>query len=411
MPLFLLSLFLIKIPPFYLLFPIHSSILTSHTLARGIIFLLFFLLIAKEALDRKNLLNSKAKFLVILFLIYLFFQSISIVSTVNLASFLQRYKDVVFPGMFLFVALFLLKEKEKIIWVFLGSAVVNFFYEMFMFISPQSFKNWAPQFIYSAHLELVLINLERARIFIETYDEVAIPFLFIFFFKYKKPWQRLVLLLIFLMIALPSLLSNFRSRVLVLVLAFIASILFLTGKRILSKLSFLGLFVVFAIVAIWWSDAYFGFSVADRFALQDPNEDVQTLQFRARNVGTSFDMALSSPLTGIGLGNYYDNLSTQKKVSISLFSWAQREAQIAATNPHDIFLQTVSETGFVSLLFLVFLLFYFLVKDTRILFGGKNDFNKAAIISFWALFSYAVFNPTTTLTYNALFWLLRALVL
>lgn len=411
LPLFLVSFFLIKIPPFYLFPPVTSSLFTSHSLARGLILFLFLALVLKVTLEKKEFVKRKQRVLILVFLTYLILQSLSVFGAQNMTAFLQRYKDIVFPGIFLFCLLYLLKYKEKIVWIFLSSAVVNFFYEMFMLIFPQAFKSWAPEFIYSAHLQLVFINLERARIFIETYDEITIPFLFIFFFKYKKNWQRALLLVIFLMIALPSFLSNFRSRVLILLISFAASLIFLTARKIFSKLSFLGLLAIFAMFSVWLSNVYFGFSIADRFTFKDPKEDVQTIETRVQNIGVSFDMAKSSPMFGVGLGNYYDNLSSEKKTNISLFSWVQKEAQIASANPHDIFLQTVSETGFVSLIFLVCFLVYFFVEDTKIMFGKKEQFTKASIIAFWSLFSYAVFNPTTTLTYNSLFWVLRVIIL
>lgn len=409
-PLVLASVLLIKIPPFYLIFPLKSSLLTSHTLARGFI-LLAFGVGAWWEYKGKVSLGKEAKTLLYLFLGYLAFQSFSVVSASNLTGFLQRYKDVVFPGILLFASLAAQIKRESVVRVFLAAGVVNFVYQMVMFFLPHFFRTWAGEFVYSGHLELVFINLERARIFIETYDEMAIPFIFFLFAREKDKKKRLLLVLLFLAIALPSFLSNFRSRVLILGLAFAASFLFLTGRKMAVKLGLLGAFVVFGAVAVVLSNALFGFSIVDRFALKDTQEDIQTLEGRVENIGISVDMGLARPLTGVGLGNYFDNLPSGKKVSISLFNWVRREAEIASTNPHDIFLQTLSETGIVSLIFMVGLLLYFSYLDIKILLKTKDKLRLAYIIAFWALFSYSIFNPTTTLGYNSLFWLLRGLII
>jgi O-antigen ligase len=120
-------------------------------------------------------------------------------------------------------------------------------------------------------------------------------------------------------------------------------------------------------------------------------------------------MAQSQPLLGVGLGNYYDNLPPEKKSFLSLSNWQNKESSIASTNPHDIFAQILSELGFVSLLFYLIMISYFAISDIKILLKQDN-FAKAVVISFWSLFLYSLFNPTTTLTYNSLFWVLRALI-
>jgi len=123
----------------------------------------------------------------------------------------------------------------------------------------------------------------------------------------------------------------------------------------------------------------------------------------------SEEMAQSQPLFGVGLGNYYDNLPPEKKNFLSLSNWQNKEAQIASTNPHNIFAQILSELGFLSLLFYLIMISYFAISDIKILLT-QNNFTKAIIISFWSLFIFSLFNPTTTLTYNSLFWILRALI-
>ena len=408
--LFLVSFFLIKIPPFYLFFPIKSALLTTHSLSRAIILSLFALVFAR-VLSRKRLnIASANKQLLTFFIIYFFFQSISIIGSTNISAFLQRYKDIVFPGLFLFVILFTQNNRNKIIYTLLAASFFNFFYQMLMFFSPSFFKRLGENFIYFGHLELVNINLERARLFIETYDEIAIPFLFVIMAKQKDKRVKFLIFLLFLLIAIPSLLSNFRSRILMLAFAFLASLILLMGRQLATSLSILFAFTVVGYLTVMLLNIFFGFSFIDRFTLQHEQEDVRTVELRLKNLGTSAEMGLASPFFGVGLGNYYDNLPAQKSITLSLFDWRRKEAQIASTNPHNILAQTFSETGVISFLFYIFLTFLFVSKDFKVLKHGQDDYKKAFIISFWTLYLYSIFNPTTTLTYNSLFWVLRAMI-
>jgi O-antigen ligase len=333
-----------------------------------------------------------------------------VIPAISLISFLQRYKDVVFPGLFLFAALISRENKKGIIYVLLASLVFNFFYQIFIFASPSQFVNWAKEFVYSGHFELVNINLNRARLFIETYDEIALPFVFLFFVREKKRKRKIFFLALFVMVALPSLLSNFRSRVLMLALSFLASLLFLTRQKLITSLLLVISIVLLGFFSVFLLNRTFGFSFVDRFALEDKAEDVSTVELRGSNIKRAVEMASSYPLFGVGLGNYYDYLPPAKKTTASIIDWVNRESRIASTNPHNIFAQILSETGLISLIFYTGMLGYFGYTDIKIL-QGKNYIKRAFVLSFWTLFSYSIFNPTTTLTYNSVFCVLRAMLI
>ena len=403
--LFLICLFLIKVPPFYIFPPIKNGFLTTHTFARLIIVILFL----KQIFINKKSFFYKRKPVIIFFLIYFGFVSLSIISTVNIKDYLLRYKDIVFPGLFMFLTLLFKNKKNAIIKIFFYAAIVNFCYQMLIFINPGAFTSFASFFVYSNHLELVLINIGRARIFIETYDEIVIPFVFFYLIKSKNDREKVFLYLILIFISLPSFLSNFRSRILMLFFFFIASFFFLTKKKFSQKFLIFILLIFIGYFSYVILNYNFNFSFVDRFALVDKKEDVNTIRYRWNNIIMSEEMAQSQPLFGVGLGNYYDNLPPEKKNFLSLSNWQNKEAQIASTNPHNIFAQILSELGFLSLLFYLIMISYFAISDIKILLT-QNNFTKAIIISFWSLFIFSLFNPTTTLTYNSLFWILRALI-
>lgn len=404
----LLAIFLVKIPPFYFL-GITSTLLTSHTLARYLIFALFLVSAWQVFFGKGEAISQNGRNLTFVFLAYFFFQSFSVVGAESVEAFARVYKDIVFPGFFLFVVLFQTGIANGLAKIFVAAGIVNFFYQMAILLVPGAFRLFGERFIYSEHFQLVDINIQRGRLFVETYDEIAIPVILLLLFKEKRSKVRLGYLLVLVMIVVPSLLSNFRTRFLMLFFALTASFLIVVGGRLKAKLSLIGSLFVLAFIAHSVSFYFFGFSFLNRLALEDPGEDVQTIQSRFANLKASLDMGLARPLSGVGLNNYYYHLSEGRKglFSISLNLARQREAEFASVNPHNIFAQIISETGILSFCFYLFMLGFFAKADIGI-FKGKDGLKKSLAISFWTLFLYSIFNPTATLAYNSLFWILRA---
>ena len=407
LPIFAVSLLLVAIPPFYVFPPIRNALLTTHSLARIIIFILFLVVVLKQVFEKKLLFGKKGKLLLTLFLIYFVFQSLSVFPATDIVSFFERYKDVLFPGLFLFVTLALPKSREKIILVLLISVVINFLYQMVMFWLPNLYQSVGSWLMYERYFELTMINIERARLFIGTYDEMVIPFLFVLAIKLKKPYQKILMLLLFLFAATPSLLSNFRSRILMLAFAFLASYIFLTSKKVLMKLNFIVTFVVIIYFTASLLNTIFGFSFVDRLTFQNEREDFATVEVRLKNLEKIAEVGLAYPVFGLGLGNPPKGRFRY----VSIFAWVNREAEIASRYPHNIFAQILAETGIFSLLFYVGMLGYFVKTDIKAMLKSQKDiYKKAFIISFWTIFLYSLFNPTITLGYNTLFWILRAMI-
>lgn len=401
---FLISLGLILLPPFYLIPSFSSSLLTSHTLSRLLVTILFV-----NTLFYKELrLRNNQVFLIGVYLIYLLFQSISLFGAVNVVSFFQRYKNVVMPGLFLFTLFRVDVNKEEWLKLIFLVLLINSLYQLLLFFTPETVKKFGSFFLYDKHFDLVSINIERGRLFIETFGEVFIPFLFssIFFLKekHKKIWSGLGIIFL----ASTSILSNFRSRLMMLMVSFFGSIIFIKGKKKIKIGILASMFVVFMIFT-GLSDKFLGFSIIDRLMFTDRYEDVETVDFRFENAGISLEMGKLFPWCGVGLGNYFDNLPSQKLTNLSYFEWKNSEAKIASTNPHSIVSQLVSETGFVSLSFFVSITLLFAIKD---LFSMRSlSLEKRAwVIGFWSLFSFSLFNPTTTMTYNTLFWVFRGVI-
>lgn len=398
-----LSIFLIMLPPISLFLPF----LNIHSIAKLIWLFLFASIVWQRYRGQKSKEVKIDKTLMALFLIFFLSQSISIIPAFNISAFLGRYEDFLFSCVFFIVSIFFIDSRQvvkKIILILLTATFINIIFEFLIFFYPSFFLNFGSLFLHQQYLELIAINLGRKRIYLEAYSEAVIPIVAYFLIREKK--QKVSLPLVFL-VSLFSFLSNFRTRFLMLVFALTTSFLTLVGKqkRYLFLLITIPLFLGVLYLPLMQTT---GFTVVERLFLEDKREDVLTVTGRLERWKKATEIGLSSPLFGVGLGNYYDYLDLSAKKRFSIFKEVAREFELASSHPHNIFFATFSETGFFGLLSLMALIFYFIRKDIKIL-AGKNYLSKSFALGFWTLFIYAVFNPGVTTVYQSLFWLFRVL--
>ncbi|HRN70503.1 MAG TPA: O-antigen ligase family protein [Candidatus Woesebacteria bacterium] len=404
---FLISIFTFRIPNFYILPVLPSSFLTIQAIARTLmtfIFLynIFSAFITNTSLFKKT--NHQYIFLLILFLFVI--QSVSIVSTQNVSAFLSRYKDIIL-GILSCFNFYFYREQYKIITAVLILALpINFLYQLLMILNNNLFVTLFQPLIYSKHFEVVLINLARSRTYIETYDEIIIPLLFVYFhdkFNYLSISNLLIAFLAFI--------SNWRIRVAMFIVAFISSFLFLFKQKFsLLKIFFIFISLVvisYAVDSLLLSRS--GFSFYDRILLTEES-DVQTITSRFDQIQIGFDLAKNNIL-GVGLGNYYDHLPQSHKINMNINSLAERQGEIANEYIHNYFGLLAAESGFISLFVFIILLFIFITSDLNIMFKSKNQYKKAFVISFWTLFLFAMLNPLVPGSSQVLFWGIRGLLI
>jgi len=400
--LFLLSIFFFKIPNFYILPFFKNSFLTSQAISRIILVVLFL----KIYFFNPKILN-RLKQKVIFWLIFFFFiiQSISIIPVINITNFWIRYKDLIIGFISFFVFYFYKKEYRKIINVFLFSVFINAIYQILLIYSD-NIRELLSTIIYQKHFDLVLAKLEnQGRLYIDSYDEILIPFLFL---ENNLSW--LIKLFLLILIFFFSYMSNIRSRILMLFVSFFLSLYFI------KKISFGKIFItVFIFLTLGFLTSRFSFyflkeSFIDRIFFAEESKDIKPINFRKNQIFKSLEVGRIS-FFGAGLGNYYDNLTNQEKFNNSLLSRFNTLNLGAQEYVHNIFGLIISESGYISLFIFLLILFYFIKNDFKILLERKDDYRKVIVISFWSLFSYGLFNPIVPASYQFLFWGLRGFLL
>jgi len=204
--------------------------------------------------------------------------------------------------------------------------------------------------------------------------------------------------LYFGMVSFFAYVSNWRTKLLLLFFSFFTSSLIFVKKLMVFVAFLLTLFSIL-ILSDKISLNTIGTNTLDRVINFDVfrSESKDAVLSRFSYWGEAYTIALSSPLIGIGLGNYYDHSSIMKSSSIFI------------DNPHNYFMSVLVDTGFIGLLFFCLLIGYFVINDIQVLRNPSSEIFPF-IIAFWALFIFSLLNPQDFFYYYFLFWLFRGVI-
>lgn len=421
---FFFFLFLIKLAPFYYV-PIESKFFTSHTLAKsGIVGLLGILLI----FDFKKILGTINKNRVLFSLLALFFlgQSLPVLDAEDVFLFWRGYHNII-ASLIIFLITFYLLAKDK-----------RNFQRLNKFILISGFVLVGIELIFVAFADRLipilnvvlqqevfdayLTNIERGRYSMDMNVELFLPFFLYALLRFKNE-RRLRKASIFFTIVLIGItfFSNFRTRVVNLLFALFASLFiffkkqrnFLNPKNIKSFLPLGTLFVLPIIVAIFLSSAIYSFNILDRFALKDESEDVGTLTFRINAAKKSIELFKSSPLFGVGLGNYSNSSGERTQFEFHLLNQRNRLTyqELGSYSPHNVLFSILAEAGAFGITTFLALLAYFFFRDISYI-NKEHDisFPMVYIVSFWTMFVFMLFNPSHSIFVVGWFWMLRGAI-
>lgn len=402
-----IAIFLIRLPPVYLL-PIKSALFNSHSIARYLLMILLAFSLVLIYLNKIRLILDNKLSLYIFF--YFLSLSLSIIPAVNPQAFFSIYKHHLVGIVIFLLSVIILDSKDKIIKlikVLVLTVVINAVYEFFIYFQPAAILSTLKNFIYGQYWDVLFMNYQRERYFIDIYDSALIPFLLYFFYTSRDRIYKITSLLIIFAVSFFALISNFRSQFIMVLFSLVLGL-----HIFFRKLSSYGLQIVILLFILYTgyviSATYFGSNSLDR--LITPGEDeYATITKRTYLWKQSIDMVSLSPFFGIGLGNFYDYLPTSKKLNLSVFRWVNDLQMISETHPHNIFFSALAETGYIGLLSLILLIIYFIKTDYKYM-KFHNPIISSTIIGFWSLFIFALLNPPVTLPYISLFWIFRAII-
>lgn len=400
--LFLFAIIVIRLPNIYFLPFVTSGLFTTQAIARAIFIVLF---IAGFFFYRQKSAISKNSIMVIILLLgFLITSSLSILWAQNLEAFFIRYKDLVIGILSFFVFKTFASEKKKIVIALLIPIPINILYQSLLIYGKNVFFI-LENLVYQKHFDLVSYNLHRGRIYMDVYDEAFLP-LIVLILQTKKKLNIFLAVVSLFFISAFAFLSNFRTRILMLMIGLISSFVILQ-KVTIKKIGYFFVFIIFVgFIVSFLSSFKWGYSFYDRFLFSNIRTDIQTVFSRYEQIGNALDMGFVSPF-GVGLGNYYDILITQRGAYYAYITSDSKST--AYQNIHNNFAIIIAESGYITFIFYFLLMAKFAAMDYKTL-GGKDMYKKSFVISFWMLFFFGLFNPPIPGSYQILFWGIRGLL-
>lgn len=397
---FLISIALFRLPYIYLFPGVTNPFLTSQALARILLITSLFLglLLARKSIK----FSEDGQQINLVLLAFFATSSLSVLYAQNLDAFITRYKDFVI-GMLAFYTFYLFKrEEKKIVLSFIVTMPIMIIYQ-FLLLYGGGIASFITPFIYQRHLDILSYNLDRGRIYIDTYDEAFIPMVFVVF-KFKSKVQIIVALLLVSSLSFLAFISSFRTRIGMLAIGLLGSFA-VFNRKLSQRIIFLFFaLAILGIIASLISGYTTGSRFYERFLLSD-QQDIATITSRFDQINIALYMGFVSPF-GVGLGNYYDNLPSNKIKSLTALAAAEISAREYI---HNNFATVIAESGYIAFFLYLLLLIKFMQMDRRIM--KENDYYKRSfVVAFWSLFFYGFFNPPIPISYQVLFWGMRGLL-
>ena len=405
---YLLSIFFLRVP----IISIQGiPLFSTHVIAVSFIFFFFLTSLFETFKEKKALITLNIEMIAILF--FFLTQALSAIYAVSMSSFLNRFTKLSIALILFIITKRFLQKYDMYSFVLntlLISSAVAIAFQIFLYLAPEQYLSIMNLFQQVNLTSVTEANIAYQKLFDDTYIESVLP---IAFYQMQTGQTFVIRGLSTAMLYITfvvSFISNFRYRLVSAFFAITASFVTLTQQRLKIFLpivmisTFLSLLILLDVVFLQTS----AFTIIDRFMLRSSLTDTSSIVWRIEMAHESMEMATTFP-TGVGLGNFQDYLPS-KNTNYTLFSSREVIAEGALTaGPHNIFFQTLGETGFPGMIALITMLFVFLYKDIRILKAQQSD-KKAIIVSFWTLVVMLQFFPGTNLTYYTLFFLLRALI-
>ncbi|MBI4137128.1 O-antigen ligase family protein, partial [Candidatus Roizmanbacteria bacterium] len=152
-----------------------------------------------------------------------------------------------------------------------------------------------------------------------------------------------------------------------------------------------------------------GRTIIDRLGLQN-EENISTITNRVKLAENAIEISSAYPLFGTGTGTYQFYNTVNKAYIPTTYLSSKTLMELSSNDPHNIFLKTLAESGIVGLVSFSLLLGYFLQSDFKSL-GKKDLLLGSYIFVFWSHFTYALFNPSSSLVYQSFFWFIRGIIM
>lgn len=269
-------------------------------------------------------------------------------------------------------------------------------------IFPTLFNSIASEYFFGKEAYGLTIEFGRGRLF----PWGGSIFLSPFFYAYALPRfftgllkDKIYFFAGFSLLTISLLASNFRWTFLVYSIVTTFLIKFFINKKYLTR-KIVYMFLVFFLVVSWIglasAEYVFGYDLLDRILLREHHRDVEETLGRFTLYDQGINVFLSSPILGVGPGNYYDlvNAFVHTKYFSIFDQYAPFLVPIASHNELLTVLAETGVVGFIILVVFVYIIFHRLVD----LYHNRENLEKID-----QLFLIAMMGSFVTLVLYTLF--------
>lgn len=404
----ILFIVLIRLPNLQLSFILSS--ISSHALMR----IFSIILVVGLLIFQRNSLQFK-KWVKIVIFAYFCALSLTVVTAQNVSSFINTYKDVI-GGFGLFLCFYAFSSKRNIKHIaltFTGISVLILMFEVLLYLIPTITIPLFTALYNPNYLQFFLFQTNRGRFFGDSLNEAFIPLFYIFLLKQERFTLKkgialfsIILITVFFTVFV----SNWRTKAIIFIFSTVLSFFIFTHihKKHLLIYLFIG-FIIAVNTFSMISQVIGGKNILSRFTTQIDEYGSDSNLTRIRYWQDSIDIGNSSPLFGVGIGNYFDSLTQNAKSKNMNDSNSYSERSILIDDPHNLFFSAYANTGFLGLSALLALTAYFLFTDVA-KFYKYEIVLKGFILVFWSIYIYTLFNPWMYFQFFGLFWIIRGIV-
>jgi len=383
----------------------------TYNIAR-ILIVFEFLLVVYTVIKEKSKLIEINKLTASLILIFFLTQGFSIVFSFNVQTFLFVYKDLVFALLLFLVAIHVVNKNNInfFLKIFIIASSIYLLFQIITYLFPNITYSILQPLFYDRYWQFFDFQFNRNKYFGDAFDEVTVAFALFYLFRSKFSIKTIFLIFFLGAVIFITIASYWITKVIMLVFGMIAGIVLFRNK--LKK--WIGVLITFVIILLFASNIVSvyvtGKNVIDRITLSRISEEDNAKSVnRVEAWRQAGEMGISSPFSGIGLGNYYDYLPQRNKIFNRNSSSLLLGNFIVIDDPHNLFFSTFAASGFIGLFALIALCARFLISDIVYIRNGQLIV-KSVIVAFWSLTLFSLLNPWMYFSYQTFYWLLRGFI-
>jgi len=383
--LFIVSLLAIDFFPYFK----SMEIINPQFLYLSIVNLIFgiYLYFNRDHVSEDIISVFKKSYVLKIYAVFLFLCGLSYFTSKNTSLFLTKYTEIIIVFCLIINLSILLKNKldllYKIVFIVCISAFLQSWQQLCHFIIIPK-KVSILELLYNMKGNTGNINILAASL------TIKVPFLLLGIIHFKS-FKRLFLLIVLFSVTAVIFLTGARTPLINLSLIYIVYIVYLLKENSFHKSAFIKIItlIIPVLLSVLFTNNIFEKSKENSryVSLEDRVKQINTEDASA-NARLNFwkntiKITKTSPITGIGLGNYQVESIPYEKYTANDFN--------VSLHAHNDFLEICAETGIVNcLVYLSLFVFIFIINAKRILQSKNTETKSIAILTLLMLIVYGI---------------------